>query len=192
MRVGVVTKWFNRGQPVVARQLRSALDDLGHETFVLARPKKERGPRPGALDRDDVWDQPNVTEASAYDVPRDEYVAWAEENGIEAVLCDQNYQFAELAELRARGVTTIGRFVWEHFTAEHVAGAREAFDVVYSFTRAEQARYAEMGLDTPYVPWGCHPELIQHAVDHDRQPEQVTYVFPGGFLGHRKPLEPLL
>ena len=34
---------------------------------------------------------------------------------------------------------TIGRFVWEHFTADHVAGAREAFDVVYSLTRAEQA-----------------------------------------------------
>ena len=44
MRVGLVTKWFNRGQPVVARQLRSALDDLGHETYILARPKKERGP----------------------------------------------------------------------------------------------------------------------------------------------------
>ena len=59
-----------------------------------------------------------------------------------------------------RGVRTIGRFVWEHFTAEHVAGAREAFDVVYSLTRAEQARYAEMGLETPYVTWGCHPELV--------------------------------
>ena len=55
---------------------------------------------------------------------------------------------------------TIGRFVWEHFTAEHVAGAREAFDVVYSLTRAEQERYREMGLETPYVPWGCHPELV--------------------------------
>jgi len=192
MRVGVVTKWFNRGQPVVARQLRSALDELGHETFVLARPKKERGPRPGALDRDDVWDQPRVTEASAYDVPRDEYLAWADANGIEAILCDQNYQFAELAELRSRGVLTIGRFVWEHFTADHVAGAKEAFDVVYSLTRAEQDRYRGMGLETPYVPWGCHPELIRHAVDHDPQPELVTYVFPGGFLGHRKPLEPLL
>ena len=149
MRVGVVTKWFNRGQPVVGRQLRSALDELGHETFVLARPKKERGPRPGALDRDDVWDQPGVTEAAAYDVPRDEYLAWVDANGIEAILCDQNYQFDELAELRRRGVVTIGRFVWEHFTAEHVAGAREAFDVVYSMTRAEQDRYREMGLETP-------------------------------------------
>jgi 1,2-diacylglycerol 3-alpha-glucosyltransferase len=205
MRVGVVSKWFNRGQPVVGRQLRSALDELGHESFVLARPKKERGPRPGALDRDDVWDQPGVTEASAYDVAGDEYLRWVETNGIEAILCDQNYQFAELAELRRRGVRTIGRFVWEHFTAEHVAGAREAFDVVYSLTRAEQARYAEMGLRTPYVPWGCHPELI--AVGEQarasaapaapgREAQEagatVVFVFPGGFLGHRKPLEPVL
>ena len=139
MRVGIVTKWFNRGQPVVGRQLRSAVDELGHESFVLARPKKERGPRPGALDRDDVWDQPGVTEASAYDVPAEEYLAWVADNDIEAVLCDQNYQFSELATLRSRGVRTVGRFVWEHFTADHVAGAREAFDVVYSLTHAEQA-----------------------------------------------------
>ena len=54
MRVGVVSKWFNRGQPVVGRQLRSALDELGHETFVLARPKKEKGPSdPRAAKRGD-------------------------------------------------------------------------------------------------------------------------------------------
>jgi glycosyltransferase involved in cell wall biosynthesis len=197
MRVGIVTKWFNRGQPVVGRQLRSAVETLGHESFVLARPKKERGPRPGALDRDDVWDQPGVTEASAYDVPAAEYMEWVEQNGIDAVLCDQNYQFSELAMLRARGVRTIGRFVWEHFTAERVAGAREAFDVVYSLTRAEQARYAEMGLDTPYIPWGCHPELIEAGEEAAGQratsnEQPVTFVFPGGFLGHRKPLEPVL
>ena len=52
---------------------------------------------------------------------------------------------------------TIGRFVWEHFTAEHVAGAREAFDVVYSLTRAEQERYGELGIETPYVHLGLPP-----------------------------------
>jgi 1,2-diacylglycerol 3-alpha-glucosyltransferase len=193
VRVGLVSKWFNRGQPVVGRQIRSAVDELGHESFVLARPKKERGPRPGALDRDDVWDQPRVTESEAYEITADEYRRWVDENGIEVVLCDQNYQFSELAALRRRGVRTIGRFVWEHFTAEHVAGAREAFDVVYSLTKAEQRRYSEMGLETPYVQWGCHPELIAHARDRGRSNEQgVTYVFPGGFLGHRKPLEPVL
>jgi glycosyltransferase involved in cell wall biosynthesis len=205
VNVGVVSKWFNRGQPVVGRQLRSALAELGHETFVLARPKKERGPRPGALDRDDVWDQPGITESAAYEITGEEYARWVAENRIEAVFCDQNYQFAELTELRRGGVRTIGRFVWEHFTAEHVAGAREAFDVVYSFTRAEQARYSEMGLETPYVPWGCHPELVtvgnEARASADpaapgREAEEaggtVVFYFPGGFLGHRKPLEPVL
>ncbi|MCD6014298.1 MAG: hypothetical protein K0R88_382 [Solirubrobacterales bacterium] len=195
MRIGVVSKWFNRGQPVVGRQTRSALDQLGHQTFVLARPKKERGPRPGALNRDDVWDQPRVTEASEYEIRGDEYERWVVENRIEAVFCDQNYQFAELASLRARGVATIGRFVWEHFTADHVAGARDAYEVVFSLTRAEQQRYHELGLETPYIPWGCHPELL--AIAEQRGPRTadratVTYVFPGGFLGHRKPLEPVL
>ena len=199
MRIGVVTKWFNRGQPVVGRHTRSALDSLGHETFVLARPKKERGPQPGALSRDDVWDQPGVSEASRYDIPLADYAEWVAREGIDTILCDQNYGWDELSELRARGVTVIGRFVWEHFTAEHVEGARRAYDVVFSMTRAEQERYRELGLETPYVPWGCHPELVEvgkaaeaaRAKDHsDGGP--VTFVFTGGFLGRRKPLEPVL
>ncbi len=206
MRIGVVTKWFNRGQPVVGRHTRSALDALGHETFVLARPKKEFGTHAGALSRDDVWDQPGVTEASRFDVPLAEYVQWIDREGIEAILCDQNYGFSELAELRSRGVRVIGRFVWEHFSAEHVEGARRAYDVVFSMTRAEQERYRAMGLETPYVPWGCHPELIEvgkgrqtsHTVSHTGPNgavgagEHVTFVFTGGFLGRRKPLEPVL
>ena len=194
MRVGIVSKWFNRGQPVVGRQIRSALDELGHDTYVLARPKKEKGPRPGALDRDDVWDQPRVTEAQSYEVTAGEYERWVADHGIEVVFCDQNYQFAELSQLRAAGVKIVGRFVWEHFTSEHVAGAREAYDVVYSLTRAEQERYRGMGLETPYVTWGCHPELLEVAreVNRDVGDGQVTFVFPGGFLGHRKPLEPVL
>jgi 1,2-diacylglycerol 3-alpha-glucosyltransferase len=194
VRVGVVSKWFNRGQPVVGRQIRTALDELGHETFVLARPKKDFGPRPGALDRDDVWDQPGVTESAAYEITGDEYERWVSEHEIEAVFCDQNYQFAELASLRRRGARTIGRFVWEHFAPEHVDGAGEAYDVVYSLTRAEQKRYAEMGMETPYVRWGCHPELLEVAreTNRDAGDDLVTYVFPGGFLGRRKPLEPVL
>jgi glycosyltransferase involved in cell wall biosynthesis len=191
MRVGLVTKWFNRGQPVVARQLRSALDDLGHETYVLARPKKERGPMKGRLQLDGVWDQPRVDTAAAYDITGEEYSSWVERRGIEAVLCDQNYQFAELAELRRRGVLVIGRFVWEHFTADHVAGAREGYDLVYSMTRCEQERYRSFGLETPHVPWGIHPELL--AVEPaPREDGFVQVIFPGGFVGHRKPIEPVV
>jgi 1,2-diacylglycerol 3-alpha-glucosyltransferase len=186
MRIGIVSKWFNRGQPVVGRQLRSAVDELGHESFVLARPKREKGPRPGALDRDGVWDQPGVTEASAFEIPADEYLRWAEENSIEAAMFDNHYQFAEIAALRAAGVRTIGRFVWEHFADEHVEPAKEAFDVIYSMTRAEHERYATMGIDAFPVQWGCHPEMT--SVVPRRDAEVVRLIFPGGFVGHRKPL----
>ncbi len=160
MRIGIVSKWFDRGQPVVGRYLRTAFEELGHETVVLARPKKDRGPRPGALDRKDVWDQPGITEASAYDIPLSEYRAWVEAEGVEAVFCDQNYQFSELATLRREGVHTVGRFVWEHFAEEHVAGAQEAFEIVYSFTHVEQERYRGWGIESPRIQWGLHPELM--------------------------------
>lgn len=186
MRIGIVSKWFSRGQPVVARYLRSAFEELGHETVVLARPKKERGPRPGALDRDDVWDQPGITEASAFEVPLREYEAWVETSGVEVVFCDQNYQLEELAALRRSGIRTVGRFVWEHFAEEHVPGALEAYDLIYSMTRAEQERYRAWGIETPYVQWGCHPELTS-IVPH-RDGDEIRFIFPGGFIGHRKPV----
>ena len=52
-----------------------------------------------------------------------------------------------------------------------------------------------MGLETPYVPWGCHPELVAYARRGRRRTpgaRRSRFVFPGGFLGHRKPLEPVL
>lgn len=211
MRIGIVAYWFNRGQGVVARQLRSALDELGHETFVLARPTRKTNIRPGRIDRVGVWDQDGVTEASDYLIPAAEYEAWAARNEIELALFDQNYQFEEIAQLRRSGIRTAGRFVWEQFAAEHVQPATAAFDSVYSLTACEQRRYAELGIESPRVRWGCHPDLIRRAEDHqaghDSRPgtpgreakevpsasraeevPPVALLFPGGFMSKRKPL----
>ena len=186
MRVGLVSKWFASGQAVVTRQIRSALDGLGHETFVLAKPGK--GPR-ARQERvaDPVWDQPGVTQGSNADIPRDEYRAWASDNSLDVVLCDQNDQFDEIAALRADGVRTIGRFVWESFAPADAEPARAAYDTIYSFTRAEQARYRTLGIDSPLLTWGCHPELIEVAESVERDPELVRFVVPGSFMGKRKP-----
>jgi 1,2-diacylglycerol 3-alpha-glucosyltransferase len=190
VRVGVSSYWFNRGQGVVGRQLRSALEELGHDTFVLARPTRDTNIRPSFVDESGVWDQAGVTVASSYEIPQAEMLEWASENGIEAVLFDQNYQFEAIEALRASGVRTYGRFVWEHFTAEHVEPARRAFTSVYSVTRCEEARYRDLGLETPRVPWGVHPELIREREQHEVG--TVRLFFPGGFMSKRKPLEPTL
>jgi 1,2-diacylglycerol 3-alpha-glucosyltransferase len=190
MQIGIVSKWFDRGQPVVGRYLRTVFEELGHTTHVLARPKKERGPRPGALDREDVWDQPRVTEASAYDIPLAQYEAWVDANDIGAIFCDQNYQFEELATLRRNGVHTVGRFVWEHFTKDDAPGATQAFEIVYSFTRAEQERYRGFGIESPRIQWGIHPELLEIGASAERSEEGPTsFYYPGGFIGHRKPVQ---
>jgi glycosyltransferase involved in cell wall biosynthesis len=193
MRVGISSFWFNRGQGVVGRHLRSALDELGHETFVLARPTRGGNLRPSFIDKTGVWDQPGVTAASRYEIPGRELRRWAKDNEIEAALFDQNYQFEEIAKLRESGVRTIGRFVWEHFSAEHVAPAQEAFDLIYSMTAVEQERYARMGIDSPRVRWGCHPELLNWAGWGPAETgEAVRLLYPGGFMSARKPIAAVL
>ena len=165
MRIGIVAYWFNRGQGVVARQLRAALDALGHETFVLARPTRETNIRPSWIDSEGVWDQPRITAASSYDVPWEDYADWAEANGPDVVMFDQNYGFDEISRLRESGVRTIGRFVWEQFSPQHVPAAQRAFDVIYSLTACERQRYGELGIESPRVRWGIHPDLLAYAPD---------------------------
>ena len=137
LRVGLVAHWFNRGQATVARYLRGALEESGHQTFVLARPTNDRFPIPRYVSRDDVWAQPGVTAASSATPPTSEYLKWAAEHELDVVLVDQNYQFDALSALRRAGVRVLGRFVWESVREQDVHQAASAMDVVYSFTRAE-------------------------------------------------------
>ncbi len=185
-RVGIVTKWFNRGQAFVSRYVRDALEARGHETFILARPTKDKGPMAAHVDRTGVWDQPGVTEASDWEVPYEEYVRWIEANSIEVVHWDNCYQHDEIARLRESGVKTVGRFVWEMFSESDAAPAKAAYDVLYSMTRCEQERYARLGIESPYVQWGIHKELLEVPVER-ADDGLVRFYFPGALLGPRKP-----
>jgi glycosyltransferase involved in cell wall biosynthesis len=199
VRVGIVSKWTASGQAVVARQIRSALDELGHDTFVLARPGS--GPRAQLAaegPRDPVWDQPGVTDASAHEIPLVEYREWARVNALEAILFDENYQFDEVRALREDGIRTIGRFVWEYFGEEHVEPAKAAYETIYSLHRAEVERYGTLGIDSPYVQWGIHPELLEAAAEASSRQQAagsgsvVRFYFPGSFLGRRKPVRKVI
>ena len=190
-RIGIVCYWFNRGQAVVGRRIRAALEEAGFETFVLARPTKDSFVKSSFIDQSGVWAQDGVTAASQFQIPEQEYLRWAAENQLDAVLCDQNLQFSEIAALRRKGVQTIGRFVWEAFGPDDVSGATEAFDIVYSLTRCEQKRYAEWGIESPWLRWGCPPELIGFEKTQ-RSDQEVRFFYPGGYLSDRKPTAEVL
>jgi glycosyltransferase involved in cell wall biosynthesis len=167
--------------------LRETLEGLGIETHVLARPTKKAFAHPSRVDNPDVWDQERVTVASNYDIPLAEYLDWLDSAGLDVMLVDQNYQFQILRNLRERGVTTIGRFVWEAFNRSHVPWAKEALSVIYSFTNAERDRYRSFGIDSPLVPFGCHPELLDYQTTDQGHGNYVRFFYPGGFHSRRKP-----
>jgi len=212
VNIGIVSKWTASGQAIVSRQIRSALDGLGHSTFVLARPGS--GPRAAAAaagEADPAFEGPGITQGSEHEMPVAEYEDWARANSLELILFDENYQWDAVGALRESGIRTVGRFVWEYFAAEHVEPAKGAYDTIYSLHLAERDRYATMGIESPYVQWGIHPELLADVAVHDfpssstpssggsgREAEHspgsdlVTFYFPGSFLGKRKPIRKVI
>jgi len=199
----------------VSRYIRSVLDNLGHHTFVLARPTSDTDDLPNFISTTDVWNQKNVTKASHFFIPLKEYLGWTEKNSLRIIFFDENNEYEKIKHLRSTGIKTYGRFVWECFGEKHakslktifktgdvksfyryagecfankdIAGAKEAFTIVYSLTKCEQTRYKNFGIDSPWIQWGCHPELLE--VKSKKREDAIYFFFPGGFQGARKPLK---
>ena len=192
MRVGSSRSGLPRGQAVVTRQIRSALDGLGHETFVLAKPGK--GPR-AQQERvaDPVWDQPGVTHGSEADIPLADYEAWAsDELARRRPLRPERPVRRDRGAPRRGGLRTIGRFVWESFAPEDAgpAQARLRPDLLVHPRRA--GALPRLGIEIPLLTWGCHPELIAVGEQRpERGPRSERTRFgstsPGRFMGKRKP-----
>lgn len=191
MRVGLVSWWFNRGQATVMRTLRHALDQIGHETYVLARPTASNFERPDFISSDGVWaDHDRLTAASASDIPTSEYLSWATVNQLDACFFFQNLDFAGIGALREIGVRTIGTYMWEAFDECQAKDAARVFDVVYAMNEPSASRYVELGLRrVPSVRFAAHPDIAAAATRRTRDPSApVRFVFMAGYLRARKPL----
>ncbi|MEZ5165152.1 MAG: hypothetical protein R2695_01200 [Acidimicrobiales bacterium] len=189
MRVGLVTWWFNRGQATVMRTIRRALDDLGHETHVLARPTESGFDRPGYVATDGVWDQPGVTVASRSDIPVDEYLAWAARHRLEAVLVFQNLQVEALDALRRAGIVTAGTYMWEAFGPDEAGRVAPVLDRVFALNRPSAERYRDLGLEVgEALPFALPPDGSTPGAAPPRSDTRVRFLFPAGYLRARKPL----
>lgn len=192
MRVGLVSVWFNRGQATVMRTIRAALDELGHETHVLARPTESTFERPGFIATDSVWAQERVTHASANTIPPDEYVSWASDTGIEAAIVFQNLDTVGLGALAASGVPVLGTFMWEAFGAKEAAAMASVVDRFFALNAPTAAWYRELGIDdVAFVPYCAHPSLAATARDRDTA-GGARFLYPGGYLRARKSLGPVV
>jgi hypothetical protein len=189
VRVGLVTWWFNRGQATVMRTMRAALDEAGHDTYVLARPTDPEFERSDYVAEDGVWAQPRVTRASRADIPAEEYVSWAAAHRLDAVLLFQNFDVEGIGALRAAGVATAGTYMWEAFGPEDAAQVAPVLDRVFALNRPSADRYRDLGLDVgEAIPFAMHPDFGASAVVDARPPGGVRFMFAAGYLRARKPL----
>ena len=148
---------------------------------------------PGALSSDDVWDQPGVTEASNYDIPGEEYEAWVEANAIDVVLCDQNYQFDEVAGCAS---AACARSAASSGSTSPPSTSRARSRPTTSSTRSpapSRPATPRWGSRAPTSPGAATRSCSRSARRAEPADDGlVRFVFPGGFLGHRKPIEPVI
>ena len=190
MRIGICAYWFNRGQGVVARQLRSALDALGHETFVLARPTRasehpagvrrpQRRLGPAAGDRGLGLPDPGRRAAS----PGGARTSSRSRSSTRTTSSRRSRRCAR------SGVRTVGRFVWEQFSAEHVEPAKRAFDVDLLADRLRAGALRGDGDREPARALGHPPRAAAPTRPTSGRPApSVASSIPAGFLSKRKPV----
>ncbi|MFT5201631.1 MAG: 1,2-diacylglycerol 3-alpha-glucosyltransferase [Candidatus Aldehydirespiratoraceae bacterium] len=188
MRIGLVSFWFNRGQATVMRTIRAALEELGHETFVLARPTEESFEKPLFVSSDDVWAQEGVTYASANTIPPEEYSNWVDANRIETAIVFQNLDTVGLGALRDSGARVVGTYMWEAFGPVEAAAVAPLVDRFFALNSPTFARYCELGLENVVeVPFCALPELAARARSSDIS-GGVRFIYMGGYLRARKTL----
>tara|TARA_R110002020_G_scaffold268819_3_gene484094 strand:- start:35559 stop:36614 length:1056 start_codon:yes stop_codon:yes gene_type:complete len=178
--IGFVSWWFNRGQAVVTRYIKSIFDEAGYNTFVLVRNANHQSTKGD-------WAGDNITIGSRdKNIDPAVYIKWAKDNNIEVCFFDQNYQFKAIKALRSTGVKTIGRFVWEQFGAKHVIRAKSSFDLIYSLTNCEHKRYLNsLKINSQFVRWGIHPSLLEYDIEK-RSDGPIWFYYPAGFCTQRK------
>lgn len=189
MKVGIVAQWFNRGQGAVAKTIYRGLIEAGHEPHVLARRTPETFFKPNFVDRTAEWDLPRVSYGSSSEMKFEEYMKWAGELQLEAILFYQNYDFDSIRRLRQAGILTFGGFVWESFAQSHALCAKLAFSSVFSLTRSEQIRYHSFGIDTPLLDF---PAVETSNSEFPKGAPTPYFLFNGGYLSKRKPLGAVL
>ena len=145
---------------------------------------------------DPVWDQPGSPQGSDADVPGARVRGLGRRTTRSTrSLCDQNYQFDEIAALRADGVRTIGPL---RLGALRRASTRSRpgrpTTSIYSLTRAEQERYRSLRDREPLRHLGHPPgaardraEEFESASGERRAAGEVWFYVPGSFMGKRKP-----
>lgn len=106
MRIGFVSVWYERGQAYVTWTLRKALEEAGHECYVLARPGTALGERAHILTTG-IWNVPRLNVATHMWVDPDEFARWVREHHLDCVIFNEEYGWYLVRRCKELGVKTV-------------------------------------------------------------------------------------
>lgn len=105
MRIGFISIYFDRGQSVVSKTLMEILRNAGHEIFLLSRMGSVYGMEKQETQGEWYWE--NTTCIPTYEVPLEILECWVEENEIDIVVFNEEYDFSLPLKVKEMGRTSV-------------------------------------------------------------------------------------
>lgn len=158
MNIGFVTIWFERGQSYVTKTFRDALANE-HETFIFARMGQVGTPY-GIMKFQETkgfWDVKNLTTYHEYSIPQDIIRRWLEENEIEIVFFNEEYDWDLVRFCKSLGRKVV---TYLDYYKDDWKNDLCIYDAIFCSTKRTFNLIKNMA-NAYYVGWGIDTDLFK-------------------------------
>jgi glycosyltransferase involved in cell wall biosynthesis len=177
VRIGIISYWFERGNPYVMKGIRDALSKE-YEVFILAYPSPLYGGR--HIEWKGEWQVPNLTVYDKFRVDPSFLEEWIKENGISIIFLGDIHQFRLMEAAKRIGVRVVGYIEWESFNPAFLP-LYKAFDRIISPIQTGYEVLKSFGLENiEFVRWGIDLRLFR---PKDKENEKIRFFHPAGWMG---------
>jgi glycosyltransferase involved in cell wall biosynthesis len=172
-RVGLVSKWFERGSAYLNLMMYQGLKKAGYAVYVLGQSNVQHKP----VGKE--WDIRDLTWASGplYGYPG----PWAEKLDLDVLIFVERHDANRLAPLREKFRTYCINMM-EYVGPEHVEAYNSGFDGIIAPVPDIAEHFERMGLENVFcVPWGIDLDVF-HPLDRPKT-GPTKFFHPAGFGG---------
>lgn len=178
-RIGLVGLWFERGNAYLTAGLRSMLLGDEFEPYVYARTgiivSSKKG-RTYHMETGGRWDVPNVERIESYDISPAHFAAWVKENGISAVIWNEetNHALIRMVKNELKGyVAPTGKPCLQIAYLDWVGSEQwikdcSVYDSLLCATKRTERLYKKSGMNAHFFQWSVDLDLFKPSPRHSR------------------------
>lgn len=173
LNIGFVSVWFERGQAYVTKTLRDALA-VDHHVFILVRTGRVYGEK--KIETRGYWDVPGITIFPEYEIPPDFLIRWIEENHINVVIFNEEYDWALVEVCKEKGIKVLTYL--DYFEEDWLSRLPIYHAVLCSTRRTHEL--VKKACNARYIGWAVDTDLFRPNQNGDRK---YTFFHNAGWLG---------